>query len=148
MLRCHPRCEPVAHAILLDSLARPDELDGLFPDGLPQMIGFPRFTVIAAVCDRVPDRETALPPLLAALRLASNWTVDFDRAPVLRYLFPSAPGGEPLTGPQGAVLQALVDRDDLWDPKNGNAQSAFKAVGLPYSRDAIRERLTRERVTE
>lgn len=108
-------------------------------------MGFPRFTVIAAVCERVPDREAALPALLAALRLASTWTVDFDRAPMLRYLFPTGDSNEPLTEPQRTFLQELVDREDLWDPRNGNAQGAFMKVGLPYSRDAIRQRLARDR---
>jgi hypothetical protein len=134
------RDDPDAQAILLDALARPEELDALFPDGLPQLSGYPRFTVIATVCDRVPDREAALPALLAALRLASNWTVDVDRAPMLRYFFPPpAQGGTVLSRPQRAFLGALVQRDDLWDPKNGNAMGAFKQVGLPYSRAGIEE---------
>lgn len=128
-----------AHAILLAALTRPEELDALFPDGLPQLDGYPRFAVIATVCDRVADREAALPALLAALRLASTWTVDVDRAPMLQYLFAPTQAGAELSRPQRAFLEALVEREDLWDPKNGNAMGAFKRVGLPYSHDAIQE---------
>src|SRR5262245_9723465 len=126
-----------AHEILLEALAKPEALDALFPGGLPQLDGYPRFTVIAAVCHRVSDRNRALGPLLEALRLASTWTVDVDRGPMLEYFFPRNSAGTALTVPQRTFLEALVARDDLWDPKNGNAIGAFRRARLPYSRDRI-----------
>lgn len=80
-----------------------------------------------------------MPALLAALRLASTWTVDVDRGPMLGYFFPQSHEGGPLSLPQRAFLEALVERDDVWDSRNGNAIAAFNAVGLPYSRTAIQE---------
>jgi hypothetical protein len=40
---------------------------------------------------------------------------------------------------QRAFLEALLARDDLWDPKNGNAQGAFRRAAMPYDREAIAE---------
>jgi hypothetical protein len=133
------RDEAAAHAVLLDALARGQALDQSLPDGYPQIDGYPRFTVIAAVCDRVPDRAAALPSLLAALDLASAWTVDFDRGPMLAYFFGPETSGTALTSPQRTFLKALLARDDLWDPTNGNAQNAFRHAALPYNREAIAE---------
>lgn len=131
--------DPAAHAVLLDALARSQALDASLPDNYPQIDGHPRFAVIAAVCDRVPDRAVALPSLLAALDLASNWTVDFDRGPMLAYLFGPETAGAVMTSPQRTFLEALLARDDLWDPKNGNAQAVFRRIGLPYSQAGIAE---------
>jgi len=128
-----------AHRVLVDALMNPAELDALFPDNFPGIDGYIRFTVLAAVCDRVADRSRALPALLRVLDQASHWTVDSDRGPILRYVFEGAHTGAPLTLSQRAVLDALVKRNDLWDPRNGNAGNAFRAVGLPYSREAVRE---------
>jgi hypothetical protein len=131
--------DPAAHAVLLDTLARGQALDQSLPDNYPQIDGYPRFAVIAAVCDRVPDRAAALPSLLAALDLASAWTVDVDRGPMLAYFFGPETSGTALTSPQRTFLEALLARDDQWDPKNGNAQGAFRRVALPYDREAIAE---------
>jgi hypothetical protein len=131
------RDDPAAHAVLLDTLARGQALDQSLPDGFPQIDGYPRFAVIAAVCDRVPDRAASLSSLLAALDLASTWTVDVDRGPMLAYFFGPETSGKALTAPQRTFLEALLARDDLWDPKNGNAQSAFRRAALPYDREAI-----------
>jgi hypothetical protein len=133
------RDDAAAHAVLLDTLARGQALDRSLPEGYPQIDGYPRFAVISAVCDRVPDRPAALPALLAALDLASAWTVDFDRGPMLAYFFGPETSGTALTSPQRTFLEALLARDDLWDPKNGNAQGAFRRAGLPYDREAIVE---------
>lgn len=133
------RDDPAAHAVLLASLIRGQALDESLPDGYPQLPGYPRFAIITAVCERVPDRATALPSLLVALDLASSWTVDWDRAPMLVYFFAPETGGMALTSPQRTFLEALLSRDDLWDPKNGNAQGAFRRAGLRYDRDAIAE---------
>ena len=133
------RDDPAAHAVLLDSLARSQALDQSLPDGYPQLDGYPRFAVIAAVCDRIPDRAAALPSLLTALDLASTWTVDRDRAPILAYFFGPETLGTALTSPQRTFLEALLARDDLWDPTNGNAQGAFRRAALPYDREAVAE---------
>lgn len=133
------RDDPAAHAVLLDTLARGQALDQSLPDGYPQIDFYPRFAVIAAVCDRVPDRAAALPSLLAALDLASAWTADFDRGPILAYFFGPETSGTALTSPQRTCLEALLARDDLWDPKNGNAKGVFQRAALPYDREAIAE---------
>jgi hypothetical protein len=131
------RDDPAAHAVLLDALGRGDALDESLPDGYPQLTGYPRFAVIGAVCDRVLDRAAALPSLLAALGLASNSTVDADRGPMLAYFFGPETAGTTLTAPQREFLEALLARDDLWDPQNGNAHAAFRRAALPYDREAI-----------
>jgi hypothetical protein len=131
------RDDPAAHAVLLDALGRGDALDESLPDGYPQLTGYPRFAVIGAVCDRVLDRAAALPSLLAALGLASNSTVDADRGPMLASFFGPETAGTTLTSPQREFLEALLARDDLWDPQNGNAHAAFRRAALPYDREAI-----------
>jgi hypothetical protein len=136
------RADPAADAILLDALSRPHELDALFPRGLPYP-GWERVRIVVtqAVCDRIADRDVAIGPLLEIMRDASPYSWFIDREIILPYLFDPPHAGGRLTGPQRAFLEALVDRPDLWEPRDGTAALAFKKAGLPHSRRAVAELL-------
>jgi len=65
---------------------------------------------------------------------------------ILKLAFPLPPGceSEPGVSPalpgrlseaQAMILEALLENDELWLPKDGNASLARKMVGLPNNRE-------------
>jgi hypothetical protein len=87
--------------------------------------------VIRALCRAATDFEPLLPVALACLPLASEYTVEVDWGAFLaaaQRLHPE------MTASTRAYLAALVERADLWNPRNGNASFLFEQAGLPYDR--------------
>ncbi|MFC8917508.1 hypothetical protein ACFT5C_17225 [Streptomyces sp. NPDC057116] len=133
--------DPGALDVLVALARSPHAFDAL--SALPRFGGEPaRWTLIAAVCARVPDAARLYPAALAALPLAFRLAPCPDLGPYLRVAFP---GGWP-TDPsphQCALARAVGERDELWDPVNGNRKITFRHLGLPDDRAAWRG-LTRD----
>ncbi|WP_238007465.1 hypothetical protein KZZ52_18995 [Dactylosporangium sp. AC04546] len=122
--------DPAATAELLAALTDPAAIETWFAQQPPQFPMHIRFTLIDAALARVADPAALLPAALAVVPVAGKWTVNLDWG---RFLVALAP-----TSALGAYLAALVERDDFWDPTNGNASLSFRQAGLPYDREACR----------
>ncbi|WP_329224954.1 MULTISPECIES: HEAT repeat domain-containing protein [unclassified Streptomyces] len=129
---------PRATAILLEALQNPAEADRWFPDPLPQIDGWLRFTLLEAVLDRVHAFEDLAPAAMALIPLASDYSVDRDWGPLLVKAFPVgySPGLQ-LSAAQRELLQAVAANDDCWG-NVGNKVRWLREAGLPEQRDAIR----------
>jgi len=106
----------------------------------PFIKGWFRFTLVAVAVTRATEFDQLLPAALAVAAVASKYTVEQDWGPLLARAFPTRhdrSGG--LTDAQRAYLQALVDNDDLWDPRNGNTTLYLSRLGLPTSRKECRK---------
>ena len=123
--------DPAATAEILAALRDPAATDEWFGTRLPQLRTRIRFSLVAAAIERVDDPRRLLPAALALVPLASPYTVDRDWGLLLAAL----PDGG---AARRRYLGALVERAELWDPRNGNAFLAFKKAGLPYDREACR----------
>ncbi|MCX4804357.1 HEAT repeat domain-containing protein [Streptomyces sp. NBC_01214] len=127
-----------ATAVLLEALQNPAEVDQWFPDPLPQVDGWFRFTLLKAVLDRVDAFEDLAPAAAALIPLASDYTVDCDWGPLLVKAFPNGHGpGQPLTVAQRELLQAVTANEECWG-NMGNKIRWLREAGLPEQRDAIR----------
>jgi hypothetical protein len=116
--------------ILAGLLALPESDEWLVDT--PYLSGQPRFHLVAAAVERVDDFAVLLPAALHVLRFAGPFTVEQDWGPLL---------GKALEGPvdaRRAFLDALIDTEGLWDPRNGNASVYLKKLGLPSEREAFR----------
>ncbi|MEV7559874.1 HEAT repeat domain-containing protein [Streptomyces sp. NPDC089795] len=129
---------PHATAVLLEALQNPAEADQWFPDPLPQIDGWFRFTLLQAVLDRVDAFEDLAPAAMALIPLASDYTVDRDWGPLLVKAFPAgySPGLR-LSAAQRGLLQAVAANDNCWG-NIGNKFRWLREAGLPERRDAIR----------
>ncbi|WP_329375942.1 HEAT repeat domain-containing protein [Streptomyces sp. NBC_01351] len=129
---------PQATAVLLEALQNPAEADHWFPDPLPQIDGWLRFTLLKAVLERVDAFEDLIPAAMALIPLASDYTVDRDWGPLLVKAFPTGYSpGLPLSAAQGDLLRAVTANDKCWG-NIGNKFRWLREVGLPDQRDAIR----------
>ncbi|MFF2780579.1 HEAT repeat domain-containing protein [Streptomyces sp. NPDC058052] len=129
---------PRATAVLLEALQNPAEADHWFPDPLPQIDGWLRFTLMKAVLDRVDAFEDLAPAAMALIPLASDYTVDRDWGPLLVKAFPTGYSpGLPLSAAQRELLQAVTANDECWG-NIGNKFRWLRKAGLPEQRDAIR----------
>lgn len=129
---------PRATAVLLEALHNPAEADHWFPDPLPQIDGWLRFTLLQAALDRVEAFEDLAPAAMALIPLASDYSVDRDWGPLLVKAFPvgHSPGLQ-LSAAQRELLQALTANDNCWG-NMGNKIRWLREAGLPEQRDAIR----------
>ncbi|WP_234322382.1 HEAT repeat domain-containing protein [Streptomyces sp. NRRL B-24720] len=129
---------PRATDVLLEALQDPAEADRWFPDPLPQIDGWLRFTLLAAVLDRVDAFENLAPAAMALIPLASDYSVDRDWGPLLVKAFPTgySPGLQ-LSDSQRELLQAVTANDKCWG-NIGNKYRWLSEAGLPEQRDAIR----------
>jgi hypothetical protein len=151
--------DPRSVAELASALSEPEWLEAEFPGGAAHLDMHLRFHVLTVLLDRVKagDAENTVVEAICTLihKRARPFTVDMEWGRVLHWAFAerivSLPHkGEPAPLPdaptqtQLAILQALCDKTELWDPKNGNASLAFKRVQLPFDRPRLR-RLTGDR---
>jgi len=142
-----------ATSLIIDALTSPDRVDNWFtvsdrPPYFPMKV---RFRLRDEIMNRDVTIDRMLPAAVALINSSSPYLADAEWGPLLRLAFPEArfypdPGCEPgvrpplpnhLTDAQTAVVQALVDNESLWDPRNGNASLARHRVGLPDDRAAV-----------
>ncbi|BBH71642.1 hypothetical protein ACTI_83270 [Actinoplanes sp. OR16] len=124
-----------ATAELLAALGDPAAIEFWFERRPPQFHGHLRFTLIGAVIERGVTPADLLPAALAVVPLAHVFTVRSDWGRLLVALRPDPAA-------QHRYLAALVDRPDLWDPRNGTVRLVFRDAGLPYDREACRALIT------
>ena len=151
--------DPRSVAELASALSEPEWLEAEFPSGAAHLGMHLRFHVLAVLLDRVKasDAENTVVEAVCTLihKRANRYSVDTEWGRVLRWAFAErivslphegklAPLPHAPTQTQLAILQALCDKAELWDPKNGNASLAFKRVQLPFDRVQLR-RVTGDR---
>ena len=136
--------DPRAFDLLAEAALEPAAVDAAFDPRPPQLDEFGRFLVIAALCDRTTSFEDVLPAALACVPLASPYTVEYDWGVFLKTA--RRLGLEPSLKPFATYLEALVDRKDLWNPRNANAESLFRSADLPYDRKACMRIVGRRRL--
>src|SRR5262249_13146482 len=122
------------------SRMEPEWLEAEFPSGAAHLVMHLRFHVLAVLLDRVKpsDAESTVVEAICTLihKRAGPCTVDTEGGRVLHWAFPerivslphkgeSAPLPDAPTQTQLAILEALCDKKELWDPENGNASLAF-----------------------
>jgi hypothetical protein len=123
-----------------------------------------RFSLIAGLCDwsagDVGRMERILPALLTGIGLASGYTADSYLYPVFNWLWPGRhpkpaegekfefiqpPAITPaeIGGIARQVIQACYDNPAIWEPAIGNTNMVFRDVGLPETREGLKELLAR-----
>jgi hypothetical protein len=129
--------DEVANAVLVDALENAAHLDGWFSERPPQIHMHPRFSVVAALVERVKPFERIVKGAVAIAKMTTLHCVDLDWGRLLRAAFPEG-DGVLRTEAQRLYLRALVEQDALWNPRNGNAHNRFREAGLRYDRAACR----------
>ncbi|MEU5092056.1 hypothetical protein [Streptomyces sp. NPDC021356] len=128
---------PRALAVLLDALGDPRTTDGWFPEPLPGLDGWFRFTVLRSALALAESFEEVAPVAVAIVATAGMSITDFERGPILLRAFP---GGydptRPLASAQRDLLRAFVDTDESTGGITGTSLW-FRAAGLPEDRDGI-----------
>ncbi|MFH8409152.1 HEAT repeat domain-containing protein [Streptomyces sp. NPDC018019] len=128
---------PRALAVLLDALRDPRATDGWFPDPLPGLDGWFRFTVLRSALALAESFDEVAPVAVAIVAAGGGSCTDHERGPIL---FRAFPGGydpaHPLTSAQRDLLRAFVDTDEATGGIAGN-RLWFRAAGLPEDRDGI-----------
>ncbi|MFJ8013801.1 HEAT repeat domain-containing protein [Streptomyces sp. NPDC096339] len=128
---------PRALAVLLDALRDPRTTDGWFPEPLPGLDGWFRFTVLRSALALAETFEEVAPVAVAIVAASGTSVTDHERGPILLRAFP---GGydptHPLTPAQRNLLRAFVDTDEATGGIAGNVLW-FRAAGLPESREGI-----------
>jgi hypothetical protein len=145
--------DPRSIAELARALSEPEWLEAEFPRGAAHLERHLRFDALAVLLDRVKasDAQSTVVEAICTLihKRAGRYTADMEWGPVLHWAFPErivnlphvgelAPLPDAPTQTQLAILQALCDKSELWDPKNGNASLAFTRVQLPFDRTRLR----------
>jgi hypothetical protein len=147
--------DPRATAEILAALADPAAVESWFTRRPPQFHAHIRFTLIAAAIERAPTPADLLPAALAIAGVGGVggaagvggvggvagvagvggvgglFTINGDWGRLLIALRPDPAA-------QRHYLSALVERAELWDPRNGSAGLVFREAGLPYDREACR----------
>ncbi|MEO7716396.1 MAG: hypothetical protein ABIY70_09335 [Capsulimonas sp.] len=111
------------------------EIDTWFSERPPQFEMSPRFSIIERLAKNVKDFGQIVDAAVAVAQVATKHTVDYDWGPLLAMAFADG-SGSPSSEPQRRYLEALVDREELWDPVYANPRRWFKKAGLPYDRQA------------
>jgi hypothetical protein len=127
------RTDAAALAELLRAWQRPHAVDGWYPQRPPPWTLAPRFYLLDALLDRVPDFAVLADGAVALAAHASPRSVDHDWGRLLVAAF-RAGDGRIHDAAQRRYLAALVDNGALWEPRNGNAALCFKKAGLPHDR--------------
>ncbi|MFB7176933.1 hypothetical protein ACFCYI_04415 [Streptomyces sp. NPDC056257] len=128
---------PRALAVLLDALRAPRTTDGWFPEPLPGLDGWFRFTVLRSALALAETFEEVAPVVVAIVAAGGMSVTDHERGPILLRAFA---GGydptHPLTPAQRDLLRAFVDNDEA---TGGIAENVlwFRAAGLPENREGI-----------
>ncbi|WP_433345113.1 hypothetical protein ACQP25_23155 [Microtetraspora malaysiensis] len=123
---------PAAVNMIMDALQDPEAADRWFPDGLPQIVGRFRGTLLDAALERVTGFTELLPVALAFARLTDG----FEWILLLLKAFPEPP--VELDDAQRAYLAALADNESLWSLSLGDIRRVFERIRLPYDRQACR----------
>ncbi|MET7759849.1 hypothetical protein ABZT27_34955 [Streptomyces sp. NPDC005389] len=128
---------PGALAVLLDALRDPRTTDGWFPEPLPGLDGWFRFTVLRSALALAETFEEVAPRAVAIVAAGGTSLTDHERGPILLRAFADgyAPT-RPLTPAQRNLLRAFVDTDEATGGIAGN-MLWFRAAGLPENRDGI-----------
>lgn len=131
-------------------------LENAFPNGAAHLDMRLRFHVLRALLERLPPATERQDPLseqallFVLTRNANAYTADYELGPILAWAFaerflPYAQRSKgapaplaPLSPAQRAILGAACASDGLWADRIGNRDNAFRAVGLPVERDALR----------
>ncbi|WP_244335974.1 hypothetical protein [Streptomyces seoulensis] len=136
-LRPAPADRPRALAVLLDALRDPRRTDGWFPEPLPGLDGWFRFTVLRAALALAETFEEVAPVTIAMVTADGTSVTEHERGPILLRAFA---GGydptHPLTPAQRSLLGAFVDTDEATGGIAGNVLW-FRAAGLPENREGI-----------
>ncbi|MFD7969226.1 hypothetical protein [Streptomyces clavifer] len=128
---------PRALAILLDALRDPRTTDGWFPEPLPGLDGWFRFTVLRSALVLAETFEEVAPVAIAIAAAGGTSVVDFERGPILRRAFPGGyDPAHPLTPAQRDLLRAFVHTDEATGSIGGNVLW-FRAAGLPDNREGL-----------
>ncbi|MFI6876232.1 HEAT repeat domain-containing protein [Streptomyces sp. NPDC050400] len=128
---------PRALAVLLDALQDPRTTDGWFPQPLPGLDGWFRFTVLRSALNLAETYEEVASVMLTIVTAGDTSVVDFERGPILFRAF--ADGYDPthpLTPAQRALLRAFLDTDEATGGIARN-MSWFRAAGLPENREGV-----------
>ncbi|MGW3114942.1 hypothetical protein [Streptomyces sp. NPDC001091] len=136
-LRPAPADRPRALAVLLDALRDPRTTDGWFPEPLPGLDGWFRFTVLRAALALAETFEEVAPVTIAMVTADGTSVTEHERGPILLRAFA---GGydptHPLTPAQRSLLRAFVNTDEATGGIAGNVLW-FRAAGLPENREGI-----------
>ncbi|MFJ4840207.1 hypothetical protein [Streptomyces sp. NPDC088746] len=126
-----------ALAVLLDALRDPRTTDGWFPEPLPGLDGWFRFTVLRSALALAASFEEVAPVAIGIVAACGTSVVDFERGPILLRAFAGGyDPAHPLTFAQRALLRAFVDTDEATGGIGGN-MLWFRAAGLPENREGI-----------
>jgi len=136
-----------ATSILIAALREPRNADKWFKDTPGFFQSHIRFVLLEKLLQRDITLEKILPAALAMIAASEMYTSQSDYGPILKLAFPDAvfkPGERPplptqLTTEQKAVLEALLANDAVWGVKDGNGKLEKMKVGLPESREEVRE---------
>lgn len=132
-----PVDRPRALAVLLDALRDPRTTDGWFPEPLPGLDGWFRFTVLRSALALAETFEEVAPVAVAIVAAGGTSIVDFERGPILLRAFAGGHDpAQPLSPAQRDLLRAFVDTDEATGGIGGNVLW-FRAAGLPDSREGI-----------
>ncbi|MFJ2774305.1 hypothetical protein [Streptomyces sp. NPDC087300] len=131
------RDRPRALAVLLDALRDPRTTDGWFPEPLPGLDGWFRFTVLRSALALAETFEEVAPVAVAVVAAGDTSVVDFERGPILLRAFDGGyDPAHPLSRAQRDLLRAFVDTDEATGGIGGNVLW-FRAAGLPDNREGI-----------
>ncbi|MGH4034098.1 hypothetical protein ACQB60_34810 [Actinomycetota bacterium Odt1-20B] len=132
-----PVDRPRALAILLDALRAPRTTDGWFPEPLPGLDGWFRFTVLRAALALAGSFEEVAPVAVALVAARGTSVVDYESGPILFRAFPDGyDPARPFTSAQCDLLRAFVATDEATGSIGGN-WLWFRAAGLPENREGI-----------
>lgn len=109
----------------------------MFPESLPWLYGWCRFTVLRSALALAETFEEMAPVAITIVTTGGTSMVDFERGPILYRAFSAgyAPT-RPLTSAQRDRLQAFVDTEESASGIGGN-WLWLRAVGLPEDRHGI-----------
>lgn len=128
---------PRALAVLLDALRDPRTTDGWFPEPLPGLDGWFRFTVLRSALALAESFEDVAPVAVAIVAAGGRSFADHERGPILSRAFPDGyDPSHPLTPAQHDLLRTFVDIDEATGAIAGNGVW-FRAAGLPTDREGI-----------
>ncbi|MFF3217028.1 HEAT repeat domain-containing protein [Streptomyces sp. NPDC002886] len=132
-----PINRPRALTVLLDALRDPRTTDSWFPEPLPGLDGWFRFTVLCSALALAENFEEVEPVMLTIVAAGGTSLTDHERGPILLKAFA---GGydptDPLTPAQRNLLRAFVDTDEVTGGIGGN-RLWFRTAGLPEDLEGI-----------
>ncbi|MER5487137.1 hypothetical protein ABT024_28570 [Streptomyces sp. NPDC002812] len=132
-----PIDRPRALAVLLDALRDPRTTDSWFPEPLPGLDGWFRFTVLCSALTLAEDFEEVAPVAVAIVAAGGASVTDHERGPILLRAFAGGyDPAHPLTPAQRNLLRVFVDSDGATGGIAGNVLW-FRAAGLPENREGI-----------